>query len=165
MNLSDVHSGIHKHKKGRRVGRGPGSGRGKTAARGNKGQRARAGYAALPIYQGGTMPMARRVPKRGFHNRFALSVATVNVADLERDFAAGDEVSPETLRAKSLQKRRCDELKILGTGELTKSLKVVAHRFSATARKKIEKAGGTVTVLPGRKPASEPTPVESTQTE
>lgn len=156
MNLSDVHSGIHKHKKGRRVGRGPGSGRGKTAGRGHKGQRARAGYAALPIYQGGTMPMVRRVPKRGFHNSFALRVATVNLADLECVFAAGEEVNPETLRAKSLVKRRYDELKILGTGELTKSLKIAAHRFSSTAREKIEKAGGVVTVLPGRKPTAAP---------
>ncbi len=164
MNLSDVHSGIHKHKKGRRVGRGPGSGRGKTAARGHKGQRARAGYGALPIYEGGTMPLVRRVPKRGFHNRFAPCTATVNVADLERVFAVGDEVSPETLRAKSLLKGRYDELKILGSGELTKSLKVAAHRFSGTAREKIEKAGGTVTVLPGRKPALEP-PGETRQAE
>jgi len=164
MNLSDVHSGIHKHKKGRRVGRGPGSGRGKTAARGHKGQRARAGYGALPIYEGGTMPLVRRVPKRGFHNRFALCTATVNVADLERVFAVGDEVNPETLRAKSLLKGRYDELKILGSGELTKSLKVAAHRFSGTAREKIEKAGGTVTVLPGRKPALEP-PGETRQAE
>ncbi len=156
MNLSDVHSGIHKHKKGRRVGRGPGSGRGKTAGRGHKGQRGRAGYAALPIYQGGTMPMVRRVPKRGFHNSFALRVAAVNLADLERVFAAGEEVNPETLRAKSLVKRRYDELKILGTGELTKSLKIAAHRFSTTAREKIEKAGGVVTVLPGRKPMAAP---------
>ena len=161
MNLSDVHSGIHKHKKGRRVGRGPGSGRGKTAGRGHKGQRAMAGYSALPIYQGGTMPMVRRVPKRGFHNRFALSVATVNLADLERVFTAGEEVNPETLRAKSLVKQRYDELKILGSGELTKSLKVTAHRFSSTAREKIEKAGGTVTVLPGRKPMAAPPPSEA----
>ncbi len=71
MNLNDVHSGVQKHKKVQRVGRGPGSGRGKTAGRGHKGQRAMAGYAALPIYQGGTMPLVRRVPKRGFHNRYA----------------------------------------------------------------------------------------------
>jgi len=161
MNLSDVHSGIQKHKKGRRVGRGPGSGRGKTAARGHKGQRSRAGYAALPIYEGGTMPMVRRVPKRGFHNRFALRVAVVNLADLERVFAAGDEVNPETLRAKSLAKHRYDELKILGAGELTKGLKVAAHRFSGTAREKIEKVGGTVTVLPGRRPADESPPSEA----
>lgn len=161
MNLSDVHSGVHKHKKVRRLGRGPGSGRGKTAGRGHKGQRARAGYAALPIYQGGTMPMVRRVPKRGFHNRFALRVAVVNLADLERVFAAGDEVNLETLRAKSLAKHPHDELKILGKGDLTKSLKVAAHRFSGTAREKIEKAGGTVTILPGRRPAAEPPPSEA----
>jgi len=144
MNLSDVHSGIQKHKKGRRIGRGPGSGRGKTAGRGHKGQRSNAGYGALPIYQGGTMPLVRRVPKRGFNNSFALRVATVNLADLERVFTAGEEVNPETLRAKSLVKRRYDELKVLGFGELTKSLNVAAHRFSTAAREKIEKAGGVV---------------------
>ena len=164
MNLSDVNSGIHKHKKVRRVGRGVGSGRGKTAGRGHKGQRAMAGYSALPIYQGGTTPMVRRVPKRGFHNRFALRVATVNLADLDRVFTAGEEVNPETLRAKSLVKRRYDELKILGTGELTKRLTVAAHRFSSTAREKIEKAGGAVTVLPGRKPMAPP-PSEASSSE
>ena len=144
MNLNEVHTGIHKHKKVRRIGRGPGSGRGKTAARGGKGQRARAGYAALPVYQGGTMPLVRRIPKRGFTNRFALRIGTVNVADLERVFAAGDEVNPQTLREKSLLKHRYDELKILGNGQLTKSLRVSAHRFSGSAREKIEQAGGQV---------------------
>ena len=110
------------------------------------------------------MPMVRRVPKRGFHNRFALRVATVNLGDLERVFTAGEEVNAETLRAKSLVKCRYDELKILGSGELTKSLKVTAHRFSSTAREKIEKAGGTVTVLPGRKPMSAP-PGEASSSE
>jgi len=152
MSLNEVNSGIHKHKRVRRIGRGPGSGRGKTATRGGKGQRARAGFKTLPIFQGGTTPLVRRVPKRGFHNRFALLIGAVNVADLEIAFAAGEEVNPETLRAKGLLKHRYDELKILGTGDLTKSLKVSAHRFSGSAREKIEKAGGEVAVLPGRKP-------------
>jgi large subunit ribosomal protein L15 len=154
MRLNEVHSGIHKHKKVRRVGRGPGSGRGKTSTRGGKGQSARAGYAALPIFQGGTMPLVRRVPKRGFTNRFALEIGAVNVADLERVFAAGEEVNPQTLRAKGLLKHRYDELKILGNGELTKSLSVSAHRFSGSAREKIEQAGGQVSILPGRRPAA-----------
>lgn len=154
MRLNEVHSGIRKHKKGRRIGRGIGSGRGKTAARGGKGQSARAGYKQLPIYQGGTMPLVRRVPKRGFTNSFALQIGAVNVADLERVFAAGEEVNPQTLREKGLLKHRYDELKILGGGELTKGLQVAAHRFSGSAREKIEQAGGQVTVLPGRRPAA-----------
>ena len=89
MKLNEVNSGIHKHKKVRRIGRGPGSGRGKTAGRGGKGQRARAGYSALPIFQGGAMPLVRRVPKRGFHNRFALRIGTVNVVGFGTSFLGG----------------------------------------------------------------------------
>lgn len=152
MRVHDVHRGIQRNKKRRRVGRGLGSGRGKTAGRGHKGQKSNPGYAALPIFQGGTMPLVRRIPKRGFTNAFALTVAAVNVADLERLFNAGEDVTPETLRAKSLLKSRYDLLKILGDGELTKSLKVSAHRFSQTAREKIEKAGGQIILLPGRVP-------------
>ena len=98
------------------------------------------------------MPLVRRIPKRGFTNIFALDVAAVNVGDLEEQFDAGDEVTPDALRAKSLVKSRYDELKILGNGELTKKLRVSAHRFSASAREKIEKAGGEVVVLPGKVP-------------
>jgi len=93
------------------------------------------------------MPLVRRVPKRGFNNRFALQVAAVNVGDLDRLFQDGDEVTPDVLRAKSLAKGRYDVLKILGDGELTRRLKVSAHRFSRTAREKIEQAGGEVCVL------------------
>lgn len=98
------------------------------------------------------MPLVRRIPKRGFNNRFALIIASINVGDLDKAFNAGDEVNPETLRARSLVKDRYDELKILGDGELTKSLTVAAHRFSQSAREKIEQAGGTVVVLSGRTP-------------
>jgi large subunit ribosomal protein L15 len=152
MKLNEVHQGIRKHKKRRRVGRGTGSGLGKTCGRGHKGQKSRAGWSSHPAFQGGTMPLVRRVPKRGFNNRFAVTVVTVNVGDLEQAFDAGAEVTPETLREKSLAKRRYDVLKILGDGELTKSLKVSAHRFSKTAREKIEKAGGEAIVLAGKKP-------------
>ena len=155
MNLHDVNRGIHKHKKKRRVGRGPGSGRGKTSSRGHKGQGSRAGYSSHPIFQGGAMPLVRRIPKRGFNNRFALTVATVNVSDLEKAFAAGAEVTPESLREHSLAKCRYDVLKVLGDGELTKKLKVAAHRFSQSAREKIEKAGGEVVVLPPKTPVKE----------
>lgn len=152
MKLNEVNQGIRKHKKRRRVGRGTGSGLGKTSGRGHKGQKSRAGWSSHPAFQGGTMPLVRRVPKRGFNNRFALTVVTVNVSDLEQAFDAGAEVNPETLQEKSLAKRRFDVLKILGDGDLTKKLKVSAHRFSKTAREKIEKAGGEAIELPGKKP-------------
>ena len=93
------------------------------------------------------MPLARRVPKRGFNNRWAKVVATVNLRDLEDVFNNGDEVSPESLKSKNQAKGRFDLLKILGDGELTKKLKVSAHRFSKSAREKIEKAGGEVHLL------------------
>lgn len=157
MKLNEVNSGIHKHKRVKRIGRGVGSGHGKTSTRGGKGQRARAGFKSLAIFQGGTTPLVRRVPKRGFTNSFAISVGAVNVDDLEKAFSAGDEVTGESLRAKGVLKGRYDELKILGNGELTKSLKVVAHRFSSTAREKILKAGGELVVVPGRRPAVEET--------
>lgn len=155
MNLHDVHRGIHKHKKPKRLGRGTGSGHGKTSGRGHKGHKSRSGYSRKAVFQGGAMPLVRRVPKRGFNNRFALEVFAVNVADLERAFAAGDEVTPESLRERSLAKARYDVLKILGDGELTKQLKVSAHRFSKSAKEKIEKAGGEVVVLPGKTPVEE----------
>jgi large subunit ribosomal protein L15 len=152
MNLNDVHREIEKNKKPRRVGRGPGSGYGKTASRGHKGAKSRSGYTRKPTFQGGAMPLIRRIPKRGFNNRFALNVAVVNVSDLERVFQDGEEVNVDTLRSKSLAKARCDELKILGDGDLTKRLKVVAHRFSQSAREKIQQAGGEIVIVPGKKP-------------
>jgi large subunit ribosomal protein L15 len=152
MNLHDIHRGISKNKKRRRIGRGSGSGRGKTSGRGGKGQTARAGYSALPIFQGGAMPLVRRIPKRGFTNEFALSVANVNVGDLEAAFESGDEVNPQTLREKSIIRTRYDVLKVLGDGELTKKLKVSAHRFSESAKEKIQQAGGEAIELPGKAP-------------
>jgi large subunit ribosomal protein L15 len=152
MNLDDVHRGIHKHKNRKRIGRGPGSGHGKTCGRGHKGQGSRAGASQKPTFEGGQMPLVRRIPKRGFHNRFALSVAVVNVGDLEERFGAGEEVNLETLQARNLAKGRFDLLKILGNGQLTKRLTVSAHRFSKSAREKIEQAGGQVVVLPGKAP-------------
>lgn len=155
MKLHEVNSGVHTNKKLMRVGRGTGSGKGKTAGRGGKGQTARAGFKALPIFQGGATPLVRRIPKRGFTNSFALVVATVNVSDLEREFEAGEDVSPESVVAKHLVHGQFDVLKVLGDGEIAKKLRVSAHRFSATGRQKIEQAGGEVVVLPGRIPAAE----------
>ncbi len=152
MNLNDVHRGIHKNRNRKRVGRGTGSGHGKTCGRGHKGARSRAGYSVHPTFEGGQMPLVRRVPKRGFHNRFALEVAVVNLGQIDKCFDAGAEVTPESLRAHSLAKGRYDVLKVLGDGELTKQVTVAAHRFSKAARAKIEQAGGQVVVLPGTKP-------------
>jgi large subunit ribosomal protein L15 len=148
MNLHDVNRGIRKHKKKKRVGRGPGSGHGKTSGRGHKGQGQLAGWSAPAIFEGGASPLIRRIPKRGFHNAFAKLVKAVNVGDLNDNYADGDEVTLDSLRVKDLAKGRYDELKILGSGELTKKLKISAHRFSASALEKIKAAGGEAKSLP-----------------
>lgn len=150
MILNDVHRGITRHKKGKRIGRGPGSGHGKTAGRGHKGQGSRAGSSSHPTFQGGTMPMVRRIPKRGFNNRWGKTVAVVNVGQIESVFEAGEEVTLSALATKNLAKGQFDILKVLGDGEFSKKLKVAAHRFSKTAIEKIEKAGGEVVILPGK---------------
>ena len=155
MNLHDVHRGVTKNRRRKRIGRGPGSGTGKTAGRGVKGAKSRSGYSRKPVFQGGAMPLVRRVPKRGFNNKFALTVAEVNVEDLENLFEAGGEVTPETLKKTGKVKGRYDVLKVLGNGNLTKKLKVSAHRFSKSAEEKIKNAGGEVIVLPGKTPAAE----------
>ena len=152
MNINDVHEGIQTYKTRKRLGRGTGSGLGKTSGRGHKGQRSRAGHSQHPTFQGGAMPMIRRIPKRGFNNKWAVEVGEVNVSDLEANFNAGEEVTLTSLREKDLANYRLDELKVLGKGEITKKLTVSAHRFSASAREKIEKAGGTIVVLPKKKP-------------
>ncbi len=149
MRLHDVNKGIHKHKKRRRVGRGSGSGWGKTSGRGHKGQGQLAGWTSHPAFEGGQMPLVRRVPKRGFNNQWARDIRAVNVGALEARFENGAEVTPESLRASGLVKGRYDLLKVLGNGELTKKLKISAHMFSKSAIEKIERAGGQMTVLPG----------------
>ena len=152
MNLQEVHRDVHRNKSRKRLGRGIGSGLGKTAGKGHKGQRSRPGYNALSVFEGGQMPLVRRIPKRGFHNRFALEVCIVNVGDLQLRFEVDEEVSPATLKTRGLVKGQYDLLKVLGDGELTKRLKISAHQFSASAKEKIEKAGGQIVVLPGKKP-------------
>ena len=156
MNLNEVHRQIHKNKKRCRVGRGPGSGWGKTSGRGHKGQGQLAGWSAHPVFEGGQMPLARRVPKRGFNNRFARIVITINLSELDTLFADGDAVTPDSLKAKNQLKRRHDVLKILGDGDLTKKLKISAHRFSKSALEKIQAAGGEAIVLPGPAPVVKP---------
>jgi large subunit ribosomal protein L15 len=149
MKINDVNAGIRRNTKRLRVGRGPGSGRGRTAGRGNKGQGQLAGWSAPAIFEGGGMPLIRRIPKRGFHNAHGRIVKAVNVEQLDAVFAANAEVTPATLRSAGLAKGIWQDVTILGNGGITKPLKVSAHRFSAQARAKIEAAGGTVTVLPG----------------
>lgn len=154
MNLHEINQGIKGRRKRKRLGRGVGSGHGKTSGRGHKGQKSNAGWKALSIWQGGMTPLVRQIPKRGFNNRYALTVAEVNVSALEGAFAAGEEVGLDQLKAKGLISGNFDVVKVLGNGELTKSLRVSAHRFSESAKEKIEKAGGTTEVIPGKIPVA-----------
>ena len=130
----------------KRIGRGHGSGNGKTAGKGHKGQNARSGGGVRPGFEGGQMPMTRRIPKRGFNNIFATKYSVVNVSDLDQ-FVDGTVVDAELLKASGLIKKTNDGVKILGNGELTKNLTVKAAAFSASAKEKIEKAGGKAEVM------------------
>ena len=130
----------------KRIGRGLGSGNGKTAGKGHKGQNARSGGGVRPGFEGGQMPMTRRIPKRGFNNIFATKYSVVNVSDLDQ-FVDGTVVDADLLKASGLIKKTNDGVKILGNGELTKNLTVKAAAFSASAKEKIEKAGGKAEVM------------------
>ena len=129
-----------------RVGRGIGSGWGKTAGRGHKGQRARAGGYHKIGFEGGQMPLHRRLPKRGFHNPFGVDYSVLNLEELNV-FPAGETVTPELLRAHGFVRNKVGRVKILGDGELTTKLAIRAHAFSASAKEKITKAGGTFEVV------------------
>ena len=133
-------------KDSKRIGRGHGSGNGKTAGKGHKGQNARSGGGVRPGFEGGQMPMTRRIPKRGFNNIFATKYSVVNVSDLDQ-FVDGTVVDADLLKASGLIKKTNDGVKILGNGELTKNLTVKAAAFSASAKEKIEKAGGKAEVM------------------
>ena len=146
MNLSDLGPARGSRKKRKRVGRGPGSGHGKTAGKGNKGQLSRQGFSRRRDFEGGQMPLVRRVPKRGFTNLFRKEFAVVNI-DRLNTFENGTEVTPESLMARGVVKKLLDGVKILGRGELERKLVVKAHRFSAEAVRKIQAAGGTAEVL------------------
>ncbi|MBE6549432.1 MAG: 50S ribosomal protein L15 [Ruminococcaceae bacterium] len=126
-----------------RKGRGPGSGNGKTAGKGHKGQNARSGGGVRPGFEGGQLPLYRKLPKRGFKNRFAVNYAIINVAALNR-FEDGAVVDMEALKAAKLVRKELDGIKVLGEGELTKKLTVKATVFSASAKEKIEAAGGKI---------------------
>ena len=154
MNLSDVNRGIKKNKSRKRIGRGPGSGHGKTSGRGHKGQGQLAGWTQNSVFEGGRMPLVRRVPKRGFHNQWGDLVAIVNVGQLNDAFDNGAEVTPQRLSEVGLVKGRYDQLKVLSDGDLTKKLRISAHRFSQAAIEKIKAAGGEAVVLPGPAPVA-----------
>jgi len=132
-------------KRKKRVGCGPGSGHGKRSTRGNKGQRAR--NTVSMWFEGGQMPLQRRLPKRGFKNPTRVENQVVNLDRIAERFTVGEEVNPETLLAKRLVRRKGLKIKVLGTGEIGVALKVSAHAISAKARESIEKAGGTVNII------------------
>jgi large subunit ribosomal protein L15 len=147
MELHDLHPAPGAKRGRKRIGRGPGSGTGKTAGKGHKGQKSRSGYSRRYGFEGGQMPLVRRLPKRGFTNIFRVEFQVVNLRDLERVFADGDTVSPESLTDKGLVRGGKRLIKVLGDGELSKKLAVQVHKFSASARAGIEKAGGSCEVV------------------
>jgi len=147
MELHDLHPASGAKKSRKRIGRGPGSGTGKTAGRGHKGQKSRSGYSRRYGFEGGQMPLVRRIPKRGFYNIFRVEFQVVNLKDLERVFADGDTVSVEVLVEKGLVRGGKRLVKVLGDGELSKKLSVQVHKFSASARAGIENAGGSCEVV------------------
>ncbi|MBE6663384.1 MAG: 50S ribosomal protein L15 [Ruminococcaceae bacterium] len=145
MKLHELSPAAGSAKAAWRKGRGPGSGNGKTAGKGHKGQNARSGGGVRPGFEGGQLPLYRKLPKRGFNNKFAKVYATVNVSDLNR-FEDGATVTLETLINSGIVRKEYDGLKVLGNGELTKKLTVEAKIFTATAKEKIEAAGGNAEV-------------------
>lgn len=145
MNLSNLHPPAGQTKGRKRIGRGMGSGHGKTATRGSKGQRAGTGFGQKRGFEGGQMPLHRRLPKRGFTNIFKEQYAIVNLGRLEK--LEGDSFGPDRLMELGVIKKQGKGLKILGTGQLTRSLTVEAHQFSKSAMEKIQKAGGTAQVI------------------
>ena len=133
-------------KERKRIGRGYGAGTGKTAGKGHKGQKARAGHGMRPGFEGGQMPMQRRIPKRGFNNIFAKEIVSINVGTLNK-FEDGASVDAAALMEAGILKKECDGVKILSNGTLTKKLTVKANAFSAAAKVKIEAAGGKAEVI------------------
>ena len=147
MRLNTLSPAPGSKKAGRRVGRGIGSGLGKTAGRGHKGQKSRTGGGVKPGFEGGQMPLFRRMPKRGFTNaRFKKHYTLINIESLEA-FDAGEVVDLTAVLEKGLARKTGDMLKVLGQGDLSKELTIKAHKFSKSAQSKIESAGGTVEVI------------------
>jgi large subunit ribosomal protein L15 len=147
LSLNNLHPAKGSTHRKKRLGRGPGTGLGKTSGRGEKGQKSRSGYSMKIGFEGGQMPLHRRLPKRGFTNIFKKKWIEVSLAALEKQFAENDDVTPEVMHHRGIIKKAKHDIVVLGNGEVSKSLKVSAHRFTRSAREKIEKAGGTVTVI------------------
>ena len=147
MKLHELSPAAGSTKARKRIGRGAGSGQGKTAGKGHKGQKARAGRGMRPGFEGGQMPLQRRLPKRGFNNIFRTEMAIVNVAALDKAFEAGETVTIDALVEKGLVKKVLGGVKVLGNGELSKALTVQANAFSDSAKQKIEAAGGKAEVI------------------
>ncbi len=145
MNLGDLAPYPGSTKKRKRVGRGPGSGHGKTSCRGHKGQNSRSGGGVKPGFEGGQMPLQRRLPKRGFTNIFQKQYAIVNLSTLEK--LSETNITPEVLVSEGIVKDMKDGIKILGNGEVTKAITVKAHAFSASAKSKITEAKGSVETI------------------
>ena len=147
MKLHELSPAAGSKKQAKRIGRGHGSGWGKTAGKGHKGQKARAGHGMRPGFEGGQMPLQRRLPKRGFNNIFAKEIVAVNVGTLEKKFENGATVDIQALVDAGIVKNSFDGVKILSNGTLTKSLTVKATAFSKSAKEKIEAAGGKAEVI------------------
>lgn len=147
MKLNDLTAVPGSTQDAKRIGRGHGSGQGKTAGKGHKGQKARAGHGMRPGFEGGQMPLQRRIPKRGFNNIFAKSIVTVNVGTLDKKFEDGATVDTQALLDAGVIKSALDGVKILSNGNVTKKFTVKAAAFSAAAKEKIESAGGKAEVI------------------
>jgi large subunit ribosomal protein L15 len=147
MSLNNLRPPRGAKKVRKRVGRGPGSGHGKTSSRGHKGAQSRSGFRFKRGFEGGQMPLHRRVPKRGFTNPFRVEYAVVNLDTLAEVFDAGSAVTPELLVERGIVRDARMPIKVLGRGDITKQLTVKAHKFSETAAKKIAAAGGATEVL------------------
>jgi len=147
MKLHELSPVAGSKKEVKRIGRGTGSGQGKTAGKGHKGQKARAGRGMRPGFEGGQMPLQRRIPKRGFNNIFAKEIVSVNVSALEIAFNDGDIVDAAALKNAGIIKKELDGVKILGNGEISKKLTVKVNAYSESAKQKIEAAGGKAEVI------------------
>jgi len=155
IGLNNLHAPEGSTHKKKRLGRGPGSGLGKTAGRGNKGQKSRSGYSGKVGFEGGQMPLHRRLPKRGFTNIFKKEWIEISLSSLDKNFEANDEVTPQVLHDRGLIKKAKHDVVVLGTGELSKALRISAHRFTKSAREKIERAGGAATLIERQAQAEE----------
>lgn len=163
IGLNNLHKPEGSTHKKKRVGRGPGSGLGKTAGRGNKGQKSRSGYSGKIGFEGGQMPLQRRLPKRGFTNIFKKQWTEITLTALENGFAANESATPEVMHERGVIAKGKRDVVVLGTGQITKAITVSAHRFTKSAREKIEAAGGTANVITPQHKADALVPVDQSQ--